>query len=155
MEANYFTILWWFLPFTHESAIGVHISLILKPPPISLPIPSLRVVPATGFECPVSCLFQALGLVIYFTYGDIHVLMLLSQIIPPSPSPTESVCSLQLCLFCCLTYRVIVTTFLNSIYMHQYTVLVFFFLAYFTLYNRLQFHPTHRTDSNVFFLMAV
>ena len=28
------------------------------------------------------------------------------------------VCSLHLCLFCYLTYRVIVTIFLNSIYMH-------------------------------------
>ena len=36
--------------------------------------------------------------------------------------------------------KVIVTIFLNSIYMRWYTVLVFFFLAYFTLYNRLQFH---------------
>ena len=42
----------------------------------------------TGFECPVSCI--ELGLVIYFTYGDIHVSVLLCQIIPPSPSPTES-----------------------------------------------------------------
>ena len=33
--------------------------------------------------------------------------------------------------------------FLNSIYM-CYTVLVFFFLAYFTLYNRLQFDPPHK-----------
>ena len=31
----------------------------------------------------------------------------------------------------------------NSIYMHQYTVLVLFFLTYFTLYNRLQLHPPH------------
>ena len=30
------------------------------------------------------------------------------------------------------------------IYMCQYTVLVFFLLAYFTLYNRLQFHPPHQ-----------
>ena len=67
-----------------------------------------------------------------------------SQIIPPSPSPTESQdCSIHQCLFCCLAYRVIVTIFLNSIYIHSYTVLVFFFLAYFTLYNRLQFHPPH------------
>ena len=27
-------------------------------------------------------------------------------------------CSIHLCLFCCLTYRVIITIFLNSIYMH-------------------------------------
>ena len=32
--------------------------------------------------------------------------------------------------------------------------MVFIFLAYFTLYNGLQFHPSLRTDSNVFFLMA-
>ena len=53
-------------------------------------------------------------------------------------------CSIYLRLFCCLAYRVIVTIFLNSIYMRQYTVLVFFFLSYFTLYNRLQFHPPHQ-----------
>ena len=27
-------------------------------------------------------------------------------------------CSIHLCLFCCLTYRIIITIFLNSIYMH-------------------------------------
>ena len=41
----------------------------------------------TGPEHPVSCIEP--GLVIYFTY-DIRVSMLFSQIIPPSPSPTES-----------------------------------------------------------------
>ena len=43
---------------------------------------------STGFECPVSCIEP--GLVIYFTYGNIRVSMLFSQIIPLSPSPTES-----------------------------------------------------------------
>ena len=60
---------------------------------------------------------------------------------PLPQSPKDS--SIHLCLFCCLTYRVIVTIFLNSIYAHEYTVLVFFFLAYFTLYNRLQFQQPH------------
>ena len=60
--------------------------------------------------------------------------------LPQSPK----IHSKHLCLFCCLTYRVIITNFLNSIYMCKYTVLVFFFLAYFTLYNRLQFHPSHQ-----------
>ena len=63
-----------------------------------------------------------------------------SHPLPQSPKD----CSIHQCLFCCLAYRVIVTIFLNSINMHQYTVLVFFFLAYFTLYNRLQFHPPHQ-----------
>ena len=35
------------------------------------------------------------------------------HLLPQSPK----VCSLHLCLFCCLAYRVIVTIFLNSIYM--------------------------------------
>ena len=56
---------------------------------------------------------------------------------------SPKVCSLHLCLFCCLAYRVVVTIFLHSIYMCWYTVLVFLFLTYFTLYNRLQFHPSH------------
>ena len=34
-------------------------------------------------------------------------------LLPQSPK----VCSLHLCLFCCLPYRVVVTLFLNSIYM--------------------------------------
>ena len=34
------------------------------------------------------------------------------QLLPQSPK----VCSLHLCLFCCLTYRVIITIFINSIY---------------------------------------
>ena len=62
----------------------------------------------------------------------------------PLPLPqSPKVCSIHLCLFFCLAYRVIITIFLNSMYMCQYTVLVFFFLAYFTLYNQLQFHPSH------------
>ena len=65
-----------------------------------------------------------------------------SHPLPLPQSPKD--CSIHQCLFCCLIYRVIVTIFLNSKYMHQYTVLVFFFLAYFTLYNRLQFHPPHQ-----------
>ena len=61
------------------------------------------------------------------------------RLLPWSPK----VCSLHLFLFCCFTYRVIITIFLNSIYMHYYTVLVFFLLTYFTLYNGLQSHPLH------------
>ena len=80
----------------HESAMGVQVSPILNPPPTSLPIPSLRVIPVSCIEpwvhpipeCPVSCIEP--GLAIYVTYDHIHVSMLFAQIIPPSPSPTES-----------------------------------------------------------------
>ena len=40
----------------------------------------------TGFGYPASCI--KLVLVFYFTYSNIHVSMLFSKIIPPSPFPT-------------------------------------------------------------------
>ena len=67
-----------------KSATGVHVSPIPNPPPTSLLIPSLWVVPVHQLLC------IKLGLVICFTYSNIHVSILFSQIIPPSPSPTES-----------------------------------------------------------------
>ena len=58
------------------------------------------------------------GLAIHFIYDIIPVSMPFSQIIPPLPSPTESIrlfyTSVSLLLS---SYRVIVTIFLNSIYM--------------------------------------
>ena len=47
------------------------------PPP--LPSPPSGLSQCTGFECPVSC--TELRLVIYFTYGNIHISLLLTQII--------------------------------------------------------------------------
>ena len=58
-----------------------------EPPPTSLPSHPSGLSQFTGFECPVSCM--ELGLVIYFTYGNINVSVLFSKIIPPLPSPTE------------------------------------------------------------------
>ena len=75
---------------SHESVMGVHVFPILTLPPTFLPIPSH---PSGSSQCtspehPVSCIEP--GLVICFTYDNIHVSMLFSQIIPPSPFPTES-----------------------------------------------------------------
>ena len=68
--------------------MGVHVFPILNPPPTSFPIPSLKVIPCTIPEHPVSCIEP--GLAICFIYDDLHVSMLYSQIITPLPSPTES-----------------------------------------------------------------
>ena len=50
----------------------------------------------TSPEHPVSCIKP--GLAICFIYHNIHVSMLFSQIIPPSPSPTEQKSVLYLCV---------------------------------------------------------
>ena len=123
--------------------MGVHVFPILNP--LSLPSPShpSRSSQCTSPEHPVSCIKT--GLVICFTYDNIQVSVLFFQIIPPLPSPTECerlfYISVSLLLFRIYGHR---TIFLNSICMCYYTVLVFFFLTYFTLYNRLQFHPPHQ-----------
>jgi len=72
----------------HESATGVHVFPILNPPPTSLPYHASGSSQCTSPEHPASCIEP--GLVIHFTYNNIHVSMPFSQIIPPSPSPTES-----------------------------------------------------------------
>ena len=61
---------------------------ILNPSPTSLSSHSSGSSQCTSLEHPVSCIEP--GLVILFTYDNIHVSMPFSQIIPPSPSPTES-----------------------------------------------------------------
>ena len=59
-----------------------------NPPPTSLFTRSLWVFPVHQPWALVSCIQP--GLVIYFTLDSIHVSMLFSLNIPPSPSPTES-----------------------------------------------------------------
>ena len=126
----------------HESAMGVHVSpswTPLPPPSPSHPSGSSQ---CTGPEHPVSCIEPRLA--ICFTYDNIHVSMPFSQIIPPSSSPTESkrlfYTSVSLLLSHIHGYHYYLFKF--HIYALVYRM-VFFFLSYFTLYNRLQLHPPH------------
>ena len=90
--------------------------LLLKLLPSSLPLYLSWLSQSTGFGYPASCI--ELTLVICFKYGNVHVTVLVSQIIPPSHSPTESkVCPLCLCLLCCPACWIVGAIFLNSIYM--------------------------------------
>ena len=107
-----------FLPYVDMNQPWVHMcgpSWIPLPP--SSPLHPSRLSQSTGFRRPASCI--ELALIISFTYGNTDVSVLFSQIIPPLSSPTE--CKnrffLCLCFFCCFAYRIVVTVFLNSIYM--------------------------------------
>ena len=100
--------------YQHESATDVHVFPILNPTPASLPIPSLQVIPV--HQPQESCIKP--GLAIHFLYDIIHVSMRFSQIIPASLSHRVQKTVLYICLcFAVSQYRVIVTIFLNSIYM--------------------------------------
>ena len=110
------------------------------PPPSPYHPPGLS--QYTSPEHPVSCIEP--GLVICFTYANLHVSMLFFQIIPPSSSPTESkrlfFTSVSLLLSRIQSYHYHLSKF--HIYVLIYCISVFF-LAYITLYNQLQFHPPH------------
>ena len=135
--------MWWFL--THIDLNQPWVCMcrpILNPNPLPSPSHSSGLSQCTDLECPVSCI--KLGLLIYFTYGNIQVSMLFSQIIPPLPSPTESkslfFISVSLLLSCVYSRCYHLSKF------HIYALLYcwcFLFLAYFTLYTKLQFHLPH------------
>ena len=72
----------------HESTTGVHVFSILIPSPTSSPYHPSGSSQCTSPKHPVSCI--ELGLAIHFLYDIIYVSMPFSQIIPPSPSLTES-----------------------------------------------------------------
>ena len=70
----------------HESTTGVYKLPILNPPPASHPISSLWIIPM--HQPQASCIEHRLAL--RFLHDSIHVSMPFSQIIPPSPSLSES-----------------------------------------------------------------
>ena len=132
----------------YNKVIHIHISPYLFPlASPSLPIPPLQVVTKHPADLPVLC--GCFPLAIYFTFGSVYMSMPLSHFVPayPSPSPYPQVHSLvSLRLYSRLAPRFFMTFFfffLDSIYMCQHMVFVFLFLTYFTLYDRLQVHPSH------------
>ena len=104
----------------------------------------------TSPKHPVSCI--ELGLAIHFIYDIIHVSMSFSQIIPPSPSPTESKrLFVSLLLSCIQGYHYHLSKF--HIHALVYCIFFFFWLTSLCIIGSSFIHLIW-TESNVFFLMA-
>ena len=101
----------------HESATGVHVFSVLSPSSNLSPHPIPLGYPSAPDP---SILYHASNLYWWFIS---HMIIYMFQCHSPKSSHPRPLpqspkdCSIHLCLFCCLTYRVIVTVFLNSIYM--------------------------------------
>ena len=101
----------------HESTMGIHVFPILNAPshlpPHTIPLdhPSA---PAPSILYPASNLdWRFVSYMILYMF-QCHSPKS-SHPLPLPQSPKD--CSIHLCLFCCLVYRVIITIVLNSIYM--------------------------------------
>ena len=95
-----------------ESAMGVHVFPILNPPPNSVPIPSLWVIPV--HQPQASCIMHRTWTGdLFHIWCEIYMFQCHSPISScPRPLPqSPKDCSIHLCLSCCLTYRVIITIF--------------------------------------------
>ena len=135
----------------YESAMGVHVFPILNPHPIPQGHPSA---PALSTLSHASNLdWRSVSHMIIYMFQCHSLRSSHSHLLPQSPKD----CCIHLCLFFCLTYRAIVTVFLNSIYMCEYTILVFWcfpFCLTSPCIRGSNFIHLNRTDSNVLFLMA-
>ena len=113
----YFTILYW---FCHTSTWICHECTHVPNPEPPSHLPSLTIsLGHPGAPAP-SILYASLNLDWWFiSYMILFMFQCHSPksshplLLPQSPKD----CSIHLCLFCCLAYRVIITIFLNSIYM--------------------------------------
>ena len=98
----------------HESTIGVHVFPILNPPSYLPP----HTIPLGHPSAPaLSNQYHALNLDWRFISHIIYMFQCHSpKSSHPRPLPqSPKDCSIHLCLFCCLAYRVIITIFLNPI----------------------------------------
>ena len=114
----YFTILYWFCHTLTWICHGCTCVPYAEPPSLFPPHPiplGLANAPAPNILYHASNLdWQFISCTIIYMFQCHSPISSCPHPLPQSPKD----CSIHLCLFCCLTYMVIITIFLNSIYMH-------------------------------------
>ena len=114
MEANYFTILYWFCHISRWIRHGC--TRVPHPEPLSHLPPHTTPLSHPSAPAP-STLYHASNLDWLFVS---HMIIYMFQCHSPKPShplplpQSPKVCSIHLCLFCCLAYRVIIIIFCSS-----------------------------------------
>ena len=128
--------------FCHTStrtAIGTSCPLLPYLPPVSLLIPPFSLSPS---PCLRSLTHTADShWLSYFTYGTVEFPCYSLHTSPFSLLPFPV--SIGLFLHCCPENKFISAISSDSIYMCQCMILIFLFVTYFTLYNRLWVCPSH------------
>ena len=108
MEANYFTILWWFLPYIHMNQPWVYMCSPfqnLPPHPIPQGHPSAPALSTLSYALNLD--WRSISHMMIYMFQCYSLRSSHPRLLPQSPKD----CSLHLCLFCCLTCGVIVTIF--------------------------------------------
>ena len=104
------------LPYINMNLPQVYTCSPSWTPPSSLPVPSLWVIPVHQPQASSIMHWTWAGDSFCIWYCTFQCHSPKSSHPLPLPQSLKD-CSIHLCLFCCLVYRVIITIFLNSIYM--------------------------------------
>ena len=139
MEVNYYNIVL-VLPYINMNPPQVYTCPHPEPPSLLPPRTILLGCPSAPAP---SIQYHALNLDWRFVSYIIHVSMPFSQIIPPSPSPTESKRLFHTSVSFLLSHIQGYHYHLSKFHIYVLVYCIGIFLAYFTLYNRLWFHPPH------------
>ena len=127
---NCFAILHWFLPTAMQIShiyIYTHIHVCVYICIYHFPLEPPSIPPSHPSRSSQSASLRSLCYLatsLYFTHDNVYMSMLLSQFVPPSPCPTVSTSPF---------YTRFISTIFSSFCIY---VLVFLFLAYFTLFKR-------------------